>query len=65
MPFHGAGARRHRRPREIWGAPVWAVLEICPRGNNKVVIIIFHVHDKVYTPWYNCINRKHNTCVVS
>jgi hypothetical protein len=25
--------------------------EICPRGNNNIVIIIFLVHDNVYTPW--------------
>jgi hypothetical protein len=24
--------------------------EICPRGNNNIVIIIFLVHDNVYTP---------------
>jgi hypothetical protein len=33
--------------------------EICPRGNNNIVIIIFLVHDNVYTPCYNCIKRKH------
>jgi hypothetical protein len=26
------------------------VKEICPRGNNNIVIIIFLVHDNVYTP---------------
>jgi hypothetical protein len=26
------------------------VLELCPRGNNKDVIIIILVHDNVYTP---------------
>jgi hypothetical protein len=36
-----------------------AVKEICPRGNNNIVIIIFLVHDNVYTPCYNCIKRKH------
>jgi len=25
-------------------------LELCPRGNNKDVIIIILVHDKVYIP---------------
>jgi hypothetical protein len=33
-----------------WGSTVLAVTYrvkgICPRGNNKVVIIIFHVYDK-------------------
>jgi hypothetical protein len=24
----------------------WRLKGICPRGNNKVVIIIFHVYDK-------------------
>jgi hypothetical protein len=24
--------------------------EICPRGNNNIVIIIFLVHDNVYIP---------------
>jgi hypothetical protein len=24
--------------------------EICPRGNNNIVIIIFLVYDNVYTP---------------
>jgi hypothetical protein len=33
--------------------------EICPRGNNNIVIIIFLVHDNVYTPCYNCIKWKH------
>jgi hypothetical protein len=38
----------------------WYVLkEICPRGNNNIVIIIFLVHDNVYTPCYNCIKWKH------
>jgi hypothetical protein len=36
-----------------------ALMEICPRGNNNIVIIIFLVHDNVYTPCYNCIKRKH------
>jgi hypothetical protein len=26
------------------------VKEICPRGNNNIVIIIFLVHDNVYIP---------------
>jgi hypothetical protein len=26
------------------------VLELCPRGNNKDVIIIILVHDNVYIP---------------
>jgi hypothetical protein len=37
----------------------WRLKEICPRGNNNIVIIIFLVHDNVYTPCYNCIKRKH------
>jgi hypothetical protein len=35
------------------------VKEICPRGNNNIIIIIFLVHDNVYTLCYNCIKRKH------
>jgi hypothetical protein len=35
------------------------VKEICPRGNNNIVIIIFLVHDNVYIPCYNCIKWKH------
>jgi hypothetical protein len=27
-----------------------ALLELCPRGNNKDVIIIILVHDNVYIP---------------
>jgi hypothetical protein len=26
----------------------WRLKEICPRGNNNIVIIIFLVHDNVY-----------------
>jgi hypothetical protein len=33
--------------------------EICPRGNNNIVIIILLVHDNVYTPCKNCIKQKH------
>ena len=42
------------------------LLEICPRGNNKKCfyhISVFMIY--VYFPCYNCINRKHNTCVVA
>jgi hypothetical protein len=29
----------------------WLLKEICPRGNNNnIVIVIFLVHDNVYTP---------------
>jgi hypothetical protein len=35
------------------------VKEICPRGNNNIVIIIFLVHDNVYILYYNCIKWKH------
>jgi hypothetical protein len=34
----------------IRGEPPWALKEICPRGNN-IVIIIFLVHDNVYIPY--------------
>jgi hypothetical protein len=34
------------------------MLELCPRGNNKDVIIIILVHDNVYIPCWNCIKRK-------
>ena len=30
--------------------PSQILLELCPRGNNKYVIIIILVHDKVYIP---------------
>src|SRR3954468_6251745 len=37
-----------------------ALLEICPRGNNKVGYYhIFILMINVYIPCYNCINRKH------
>jgi hypothetical protein len=30
----------------------WKVLEICSRGNNNIVIIIFIIHEiNVYTPF--------------
>ena len=39
---HDRGARPGARPR-----PLMVMLKgICPRGNNKVVINIFHVYDK-------------------
>lgn len=39
--------------------------EICPRGNNKVVIIyIFMFMINVYISCYNCINRNISTCVI-
>jgi hypothetical protein len=31
--------------------PVPYMKEICPRGNNNIVIIIFLIHDNVYIPW--------------
>jgi hypothetical protein len=41
------------------------VKEICPRGNNKVVIIyIFMFMINVYISCYNCINRNISTCVI-
>jgi hypothetical protein len=44
----------------LFRASFWCYLkEICPRGNNNIVIIIFLVHDNVYTPCYNCIKWKH------
>jgi AAA15 family ATPase/GTPase len=45
---------------KLWGS---FLKEICPRGNNNIVIIIFLVHDNVYTPCYNCIKRKRSTVV--
>jgi hypothetical protein len=36
-----------------WGARLHhgrKVLELCPRGNNKDIIIIIFVHDNVYIP---------------
>jgi hypothetical protein len=30
--------------------PCFSLKEICPRGNNNIVIIIFLVHDNVYIP---------------
>src|SRR4051812_39679989 len=44
--------------RLLIGAGIKVALELCPRGNNKDVIIIILVHDKVYIPCYNCIKRK-------
>jgi hypothetical protein len=32
------------------GKENYAMKEICPRGNNNIVIIIFLVHDNVYIP---------------
>jgi hypothetical protein len=47
-------------PRNENGQSVWSnstenirgleLLELCPRGNNKDVIIIILVHDNVYIP---------------
>jgi hypothetical protein len=39
--------------------PLIQVLELCPRGNNKDVIIIILVHDNVYILCWNCIKWKH------
>ena len=39
------------------------VKEICPRGNNKVIILFPYVMIDVYYSCLNCINWKHNTCV--
>jgi hypothetical protein len=32
----------------VWRRASYRVLELCPRGNNKDVIIIILVHDNVY-----------------
>ena len=39
------------------------VKEICPRGNNKVIIYFLIIMINVYYSCYNCINRKLSTCV--
>ena len=39
------------------------VKEICPRGNNKVIIYIPYIMLNVYYSCYNYINRKLSTCV--
>jgi hypothetical protein len=31
-------------------ASLYMLKEICPRGNNNIVFIIFLVHDNVYIP---------------
>jgi hypothetical protein len=45
------GSSGHGRSAQNWTQ----LLELCPRGNNKHVIIIILVHDNVYIPCYNCI----------
>jgi hypothetical protein len=37
-------------PAGAVGLPGLPMLELCPRGNNKDVIIIILVHDNVYIP---------------
>jgi hypothetical protein len=38
------------RHLQIHPEPVTRLLELCPRGNNKDVIIIILIHDNVYIP---------------
>ena len=39
---------------------------ICPRGNNKVVIILFHVYDKCFISHARIVLiRNINTCVTN
>jgi hypothetical protein len=43
----------HHHPLDLTpsvSTPVAGLLELCPRGNNKDVIIIILVHDNVYIP---------------
>src|SRR4051812_46547317 len=52
LPCRGAQIATHTRstsekPNQN---PTRPLLELCPRGNNKDVIIIILVHDKVYIP---------------
>jgi hypothetical protein len=48
------GIHRFRRYsyiiRMVYKAIKGKLLELCPRGNNKDVIIIILVHDNVYIP---------------
>jgi hypothetical protein len=58
--FSGCGARPPTRPALATATPTRPalpaaaaaapVLELCPRGNNKDVIIIILIHDNVYIP---------------
>jgi hypothetical protein len=45
--------------KQVQDTGMVSLKEICPRGKNNIVIIIFLVYDNVYTPCYNCIKRKH------
>jgi hypothetical protein len=39
--------------------------EICPRGNNNIVIIVFLIHDNVYILYAIIVlSGNINTCVV-
>ena len=40
-----------------------ALKEICPRGNNNLIILFSLYHDKCLLFMQNCINRKLDTCV--
>ena len=67
---HPAGTGNWRRsspssPPTPLHQPAMFLKEICPRGNNKVVIIyIFMFMINVYISCYNCINRNISTCVI-
>ena len=37
---------------------MFLMLEICPRGNNKVVILYFFIHDKVLLLMLELFDRK-------
>jgi hypothetical protein len=63
LPIGRIGDRdRAELLEDFWGKIGFPVKEICPRGNNKVVIIyIFMFMINVYIPCYNCINRNIDT----
>jgi hypothetical protein len=42
-------AGQSRSASKVLRGPIF-MLELCPRGNNKDVIIIILVHDNVYIP---------------
>jgi hypothetical protein len=45
-PWQGLQMMVDEQARGVFDSLVKIMLEICPRGNNKMVIIIFPVHDK-------------------
>jgi hypothetical protein len=47
--FLGQDDKSEMKTDNIRG-PRFKLLELCPRGNNKDVIIIILVHDNVYIP---------------